>query len=749
MKKKKHLKGTFAVLLGVVLCIGVVAGRSSGVTTITDMARWPVWPDYATVSNSPIAPLSFTSIGRDVMAWVQFTAPSASGGVWGGEISALYRTDQGDYEEASVIHTYVNQNQDVGYMVESSPEQFKDNTGILNQVASNMQTCSALPSYVAEWYSVDGVTCYPNQAFGIYSNAWISAWFNFLTGSTLKAGEVLADSGHAPPLVVWKSNPWLAVFVDENSPPEAWGDNPYLFIPTNDGMTQMYEVRTDVSPSQLEREWSMTPLPAFRAAVFQEWWKRLNGSYLRITNLDGPLAVHDIENSSGEWKRVMLGATGMGSDLVSKPATAWLAEGYPDIETLPQSATGGRFRGLYAFDITSPESPRQLWSWSLASWVRDSQSQESLYMWDPASVMSGEGQGYDAMSIVNARPVIGFTTDEEDQRVWSALLVCIDTSGYFRWYNLDPATGEIRGTGVFADQDGAVETPEYYDGTMLIEDLAPSRVLSAFPKEGSLPVLSDVYVWLSNGSCYKWNLQGGEAPVKLFRTIASKNHAPNGSPPIQDFDVAYITDQDGTLHTYIAGVVALDFPQGNPHDTTSMFVVDLEDALGDYSIETYDPVIFDLQQALGQDGDTAFVVKHATLDESFFVQLQDGSGANADEFDRLVASPLFINNTLYLAVYSSEANLSRLYTLNMDDFNTADVSSKVAFVEGEDYLDFSGEEFLAATVDSEGFLSIPKADGTVERIDLNISFTGSGTGGGGTESDDVMQTVFWRVRRSE
>jgi len=65
--------------------------------------------------------------------------------------------------------------------------------------------------------------------------------------------------------------------------------------------------------------------------------------------------------------------------------------------------------------------------------------------------------------------------------------------------------------------------------------------------------------------------------------------------------------------------------------------------------------------------------------------------------------------------------------------------------ENVDFLDFEGEEFLAATIGSDGILYIPKSDGTVFSKDLGLDF-GFGEGGELVSSDiGEITSIYWKV----
>lgn len=740
-----------------------------GDANISSLVNWPLWPDQSEVSNNPIPPLSFTSVGRDVIASVTFSEPSSREEAWGSVLKVLRKEDETTFPELHQDLSFEQSGFGIRFCDSNgSLVKFKDNYSISNSLVPSLEVKAVIPVYVEDWFSFTASPdiTYENQSF---IDDWLLNWYDFLegTGESPKAGEVLADSGHASPLPVWKTNYWITRFVDPGGIPADWPeDEPIFFFPTNDGLLNKFEIQDPDTDPTLKRNWALIPDPAIQMALYQENLQTILGYYPRLTNLDGPVFVHDVQGTDGTWKRIMIGTTGMSSYLKNKPLSAWREEN-EDYNIVPQNQEllpvyeVGRFFGIYAIDVTDPDEPVYLWDRTNIYWDRN----------NPSLNFESSNPRDLEIDYVCSRPLIGMT-GEQNNLTWHALIVGMefdedDGTYYYHWYDLNPLTGATLKHGRFTDQALNVEEAIWYilAGDWSSEEWDPSRILAAYPKDPGaygLPVLSDVYVYLSNGSCYLWNIQDGKSPWKLFSTVTNNGpNVTNPAPPMQDFDIAYFDEEgeSGTeTHTYLAAVLEVNFNASNPHDTTNLFVIDLDASLGDYLDEKYVPKILAMQGSQGQVGDTVTMIHdridggNLVVDEGFEIELQyDEQGQSSEEFDKLVATPLFIDGVLYLAVYSSTADggvgLSRLYTLDMDTYVDLEArGASTSLEETVDYLDFPGDEFISATVGSDGVLYIPKTDGTVYSKDLGVEF-GINEDSGDVSADfaDTVQ-VYWKVR---
>lgn len=711
-----------------------------------DKTLWPVWPKKAAVTGV-WEPSSFLSVGRDVIAWVDFSALETNDQMYKADLFTFIRT--GDTSFTKRTPNFAASGQSAYYVPADARKPIPST--YIDDFAGDLRTKAVLKEYKADWIPSGP---YPNQNFN-NGATWLdfSAWVDFLKGS--EANFYLADSGHAPPFLMWNSDNWMTTFVDpfvgKSSVPSAWTNadgtsKVFLFLPTNQGMLNTFEVSGDTDPT-VPRKWQYMPNPAFNQAIYHQVKQQEDGYYSRMTVLDGPISVHDVYVNN-QWRRILVGTTGLGTQQENKPVAAsiWNREG----TTLPSGASPntmpspGRFFGLYALDVTNPLNPTPLWSVSRIAFTRDGETAVNQVSYDVQAgteVTDSKYSGYSNLLYSVSRPLIGFTKNQDNTLEAHVVLVGINTANKYVWYDINATTGEIIATDTF--KEGT--TPESLPADRPYEDWYPSRILSAYPKEPALynylPLLSDVYVYLSNGTFFKWNLQTGtKVPQKLFTVYTNEGHAAP-APPITDFDISYVYVGDN-LHTYLAATAPLEFPTGNPHDTYGLFIVDLDRITPIADLNT--------QGALGQTGDTvARVLENGVA----FVQLQTrdyeaGGGSNAYDFDTIAASPLFINNILYQAIYTTEGDVSRLYTLDMTQFRMDwghGSGGRNPPLPEDAFLDIENKEVAAMLIDSSGYLVLLDEEGNViHRSESPVLDLGTGAGvGTGTEG---FRVVYWKVR---
>ncbi|MDI3532227.1 MAG: hypothetical protein PWR28_572 [Synergistaceae bacterium] len=670
-----------------------------------ELKYWPLWPDPSKVTPVQFEPIPHTSVGRDAVAQVYFKYPSNLQRVWGADLK-MWVVNGEDLKPVSISFNYGSGDLGLAYTTGAEVKDFP----ISQALEEDLKVCAVHPEYKGSWFTIEGID-YPNQDF---FDSWLSSWRSFLVGDTEKEEKVLADSGHAPPLLVWKKNPWLTRYVDSLSYPSSWGDDPWLFLPTNEGLLHAFEVNSFAATAF--RRWSLMPLPAFQLAVYQEHLRRTEEDYPRITLLDGPCEVYDVENTEGEWKRVLIGTTGAGSALMNKAKDAWKTE-YNNSSVAPDAnapSGSGRHFGIYAIDVTDPKSPKPMWSKSNLHWKRGNSDI------NPSDL---------DVDYVVARPLIGFTEDD-GTRHWHAIILGVDSQGGYRWYDFDPITGAEKGKGIFSESESGskskseseCESVDLINGVPS-ELYYPSRILAAFPPNGASPALNDVYAYLSNGCLYYWNVQRGEPPKKLLKLYVQSTK--KGLPSVGDFDIAYVRE-NGELHTYFAATLYRGLPGGNPHDSFILFVMDLT-SIGDFRNPSSDikPQELKMQGALGQGGDV-LIFKN---DEASYIPLKTSQG-NAPKFNRLVSNPVFVGGKLYLAAYSSESDMSRLYTLDAEIFQKDGGGNKKGLEEGVDYLDFQGEAFESAVFGSDGRLYVATEEGETYAFG----------------EPPRMRTLYWRVK---
>lgn len=731
-----------------------------------DIEDWPVWPEARSIEFVD-PPYSFLSVGRDVISWVEFSEYNTYEDFLTATLRVKGKLEDRSFKEFDVDHTIDGNDpfQQLLYISENNQRKPIDLSWQKENNSCDLCDEAVIRQYVEKWLKVEsedeGPLFFANQDFD--ADGWFEAskWVAFMEGS--ENSFYLMDTGHAPPLIAWEVDNWYKTFVSDYEIPASWKDKTYIFLPTNQGVLNMYEAKIGTTKGEVERIWGIVPNPAFRQAVYHQAQAfQDDGDYSRLTVLDGPTTVRDIQDVHGNWIRILVGTTGLGTEQRNKDAAAWKGETkqngteYQPTEPANEIEDPGRVFGIYAIDVTYPEDPKPLWSVVNISFER---KDEVEYLdtrgQSVGSIDSDDLQEYANLKYVVSRPLIGFTqTDPENKltRKWHVLIAGVDKDNKFRWYDIDPWSGSILSSGVFSYQDKnkTVEEKTFDDYAFYFEDVYPTRILSAYPKEGGLPVLSDVYAFLSNGSFYKWDLNsdGGSDPQRIF--TAKNNSSGYPCPPITDFDIAYISG-----HTYLAATVAARFPDGNPHDTSVLLMVDLDQMMKETNINK---TFIDPQGALGHTGD----VKSKVLETGVVaIQLQTskedaeddpntGGGANVSGFETL-ASPIFISNVLYQALYSGDANLSRLYTI---DFNIwGPLATKTGnpdlSVRGDDedyeyepYFD-SDKKIGSMIIDSEGFLILYDEDGVEIYSKQVLNYSGEGSG----EDDAQKQAglIYWRT----
>lgn len=696
-----------------------------------NIENWPVWPQKIAGDRiNTFEPSPLTPVGRDITAWVTFDVPSDKQRIWGETLSVLRSNGQGNM---ALLSDNVRSLAHVDYYTATSTSETRSRY-LDDGLADDLEGGAVMPALIDEWFvtniTPDGtVTKSPNQTF-----PWTSDWDTFLRAVPKSGGRTFTDSGHAWPMVAWRDDSWIAL-IDKDHAPSGWGTTPRIFLPTNDGLLNVLSA----GETACTRDSAVLPGAAFPVAVYQEHLKRIEGQYPRMTMLDGPIMVRDVQGGNGKWHRVLIGSTGLGVDLNNKSRTAWREEGEPvNPDGNPETLADGHHFAVYALDVTDPAYPGQLWNLENTHWERG-------HSGNPADL---------EMESSLTRPVIGFTNNG-GVRTWHALFVGLDDSGNLKWMDLDPMTGQRHSTGSI----GAERT------SLSAENVYPSRMLSVYPKNGGEPVLSDVYLYLSNGSLYYWNVQAGEAPKKLASFYIQGSGI--GCPPITNFDVAYSDVNHGAenYHTYFSIVVDRDLPGGNPGDSQSLLIVDLENLLGnDFRTASagngWEPLSIKMQGAEGKDATTLMGTN------PFQIQLDEGngngqgSGSNTD-LETIAADPVFVDGTLYVAAYRPEydangwrhdlAEVSRLYSIPMSRFNSGKKhgnvhSGKTNLIEGTDYTDIEGKKATRFFVDSEGTLFLVDDSGAiVHRADV-LDMPSENETGGTIPRDHDMEIVYWREK---
>jgi len=833
MNKIRNLEQPLGFLVGVIflLLFVMLPSSSAAVTVSVDSADWPMWPEPAKQINElPVMePATFLSIGREVVPWPFFgvTEDSDSDGflnLVGANLYFTIETFDGTYDDSGnliskTVTGYVtskptiNNSDTLFYVLPkkglSSP--FLSSVKSANLTEENLvngdssfeglHDLSVIPEYNGAWIVSGDEFSVANESLCADTSAnqyvYLKGWKSFLVEDLeipdpiTSSNFTFADSGHAPPHMVWPFDPWLYSYRQKtgydatvlNDSLGAWKDRYVCLWPTNQGAMQSFEVKqVDVENAEnphAERSWLAVPAPAIRQSIYHVMRKAYESEneYERFTVLDGPVTVRDVEFGEGNWKRIAVGTTGVGTKQLLKPTDAWdrleqIESGYaPDSADISgdfDNAGNGRVFGVYAFNFTDLEetatSDTLVPQWSVSNVFYETSAQPDFHEYY-VNTYSGEPADsdyspYADMKFSVSKPLIGYTLDGSGNREWHIIILGVEkeTNKYI-WLDINPESGSVKDSGYFYNSDTKANEVlpvilEKKNGPILFEQeeaevLHPSRILAAFPPSDSNyrePLLSDVYVYLSNGSIYRWDLNESHSNSNPEHVVTLTNNDDQPASPLTDFDITYI---DGD--TYLAANVVLTYQGGADHDTEGLIIVNLS-KIG--SGVGFTPP--------GQAGDRLEI----TDDEGEFllgiVQLQGLRGGDDPERKTVLASPVFVGGKVYLSFYELNYkgqgfNASRLYVIDFLDPDRSNAgwltkAEELEDLEGDgEYYDFDKKEAIMMFIDSQGNLVVVFEDDsgniTTETIstglELFVDYPDSGTDP--FESTGV-HTVYWRTK---
>ncbi|MEA3508223.1 MAG: hypothetical protein U9R40_04835 [Synergistota bacterium] len=695
--------------------------------------KWPFWPQPSYL-GSDYEPLTFMSINRDIMAWVESDKTPESS-VWGCTLKMV--NFAGD---SSILEVAFPATQRYRYGVASNATL----SVLSDSCNSSMEdTRFIVPKQVESWLTLQNGQTVANQQFtNSIVEDWVSDWIDFIKEDT-KADLPLADSGHASPVVVWPDNIWLeplsgyAAFSQAQASAYAGYGGALIFLPTTDGVVHAFDVDPD-DDGYFQEKWGIIPLASFLFGVYQEEYRQIQelSACPRIPMLGAPILIHDVEDEDADdgWVRLLVGATGTGVELAYKAAAAWDLETGLDVssELASPASASGHAAGVFALDITDPEydGVTQRWSVTNAYWgsadgaviVCSSATGDAWRKKTYSEIDAGaisRFAGYRSLKMSLSRPVAGYTGTPE--RTWHTIILGIDTSDKFHLYDIDPLTGEL------LDNIQLSETAA--SGT---EIDFPSKIGALVPWGESTPKLEEVYFYLSNGSFYSWNPDTGSDPQSLVEFSFKLQGDYYNSEVIQDFDGTFLM-VDGDVHRFVA------------------FVVRMEKAgAGQGGGDIYGAILVDVTK-LAEEADSlpeSIEIGRAWGDTNEFNPENDSESVYSMYLSEQmhgnetfpVSPPFFYDGKLIIATtgylntgqQSQRGYVSNVYIADplTHDVQQIDTLYHTKLVGG-------------AGVDSEGVLHLPTSDGDMVDVDLT-QYGLNEPGAGGVTSGDI-DSVYWRI----
>ncbi len=814
IRKRPKLKTVIGFLLAAaVLFLGPAGGVLFAQNP--DPADWPMWPEpskqiYSLSNPLPVyEPATFLSIGREVVPWVFFGSTNAANKnikIVGSELVFTieqYSLEYDDNEWVKKLSGYVflsptSRVSDPLFIVSNGAIALFDE--LYNELfVPNLQENSVFPVLKDKWFfygTPPNFVDVANESLLADKETdpgkYITNWKDFLSKNLNIDNEYFfADSGHAPPQMIWPFDPWLYSYrakTGYTDPPSAWEDRYACMWPTNQGALQVFEINNvgipDTNPS-VYRSWMAVPSPSLKQSIYHELRKAYSNDYWRLTLLDGPVTVRDVE-IDGQWRRIAIGTTGMGTKQVPKPQNAWteLGQSVVNPSGIPSQTEEekGRVFGVYAFDITDidhplgvDQSPTPLWSVTNINFETSAITPLNKCLLEtPSGIIeidqsNADYGAFSKMDFSVSKPLIGYTRDANNNRKWHVIILGTekDTKKYF-WLDLSPENGKVLDSGYFFNTQTSSEEKlrkvyakkgEKPKDLLFVEEelenLNPSRILSAFPPKKSLykePLLSDVYVYLSNGSLYQWDINESKSNSNPQFIAAFINNDGQPASPITDFDITYSSD-GGTYDTYLAANVALTYNGASDHETEGLIIANLSKVSSNQS--SFTPP--------GQDGERIQVTNTRGDIVLEVVQLQGEHGSYSPKSKTVLASPVFVGHRVYLSFYEMEGkknkfNATRLYVIEFlknrsgnAKLSKASKLDDMGVGKAGEYFDFEEREATMMFIDSQGNLTIvfeePDSQGNITAsIETGLElYSGDASGETGEWSGSNLGIVYWKT----
>jgi len=771
-----------------------------------ELENWTNWPLPSGTPHYWEGPLSFSYLNRNYMAYITFAEPDGndiqsdsyydedywwSGPQWWFDSWGTIGEDKTIPAPSKVWGSFLtlvesNLEQVSSYIAQfpSSRIIYVDNEGSTSDISSYnsdelntvLRKKSVIPNLIDRWF-VQSDDVWKNQYFKDDSD-WTSDWRDYLLGTSNKNGLAMEDSGHGTPVIIWPDNTWIKTMEGYSSYESQlssyynnWG-GAVLFQPTNEGLLHAF---TTVHNNKVEEKWSFLSTPALKLSIYKEYLRKFAGvsglEMPRLNILGGPITVNDIEKTRDtsedniEWRRLVVGTTGEETYLKFKERNAWGKAGEKGV-ALPENVTTsnlyetGISSGIYALDVTNPDSPKEIWTLHCANFPSGNYYDISV---NGSEILSSD-HNFEKYSycgdikMILCRPFIGYTNKPGTNgqvRIWHSVFVGVDHDNEYHVWDVNANNGELL-------WEKQIPGPASYTNLDYLaqERLLPTRVAPSLPEGENTPILSEVYIHFSTGDFYKFNFQTDpennnevKDPKHLIRITYKETGTPNlGAAATHDFDVTLIETETG-IHRFVALPVQIE-KEGNwiggGGIRNALVVIDLtklekdRDLLEAKETGSGYPYNIDLDPSGSGDGDWG----GGWGDEANNVQTNEYGSflflaveKQQDEMDT-ISAPIWYDNHLVFASTGlldegkkKETYYSRFYVVD-------------PFTEGEPMGgEVPGEAFVGgALIDQQGRLLAPTGDGGSSEIDLTSDEYGALSPIGSSSGVDAETgIIYWQV----